>query len=194
VIHGRLREQGGFGLIELLIALTVMAIGIMAIVAGFSSGILAEARASHIGTAGTLADKQMEAYRALKYDQIALKSSLVLVAPAPYAVPAGDAQTGSTDLTETLVTTSGCGAASPANTCNPVRPVTGPDGRSYRVGTYIVWYCPVGALNPTDGNSATPSCGGSSSRPTKQVTVVVRDTTAPFKTWISETSVFDQAT
>ena len=40
-----------------------MALGIMAIVAGFSSGMVALGNASRTGTAGTLADRQMEAYR-----------------------------------------------------------------------------------------------------------------------------------
>jgi prepilin-type N-terminal cleavage/methylation domain-containing protein len=50
-------------LIELLIAMFVLSIGIMAIVAGFSSGILAVNRARVASTAGVLADKQMEGYR-----------------------------------------------------------------------------------------------------------------------------------
>ena len=47
----------------------VMALGIMAIVAGFSSGMVALSNASRTGTAGTLADRQMEAYRALPYSE-----------------------------------------------------------------------------------------------------------------------------
>ena len=39
-------SEGGFGLIELLIAMTVLAIGISAIVAGLSSGMVALNRAS----------------------------------------------------------------------------------------------------------------------------------------------------
>ncbi len=50
-------------LIELLIAMVVMSIGITALVAGFSSGILAVNTARATSTAGTLADKQMELYR-----------------------------------------------------------------------------------------------------------------------------------
>ena len=48
---------------ELLVAMTVMAIGIFALVAGFSSGFGAINRASKTSTAGTLADQQMEAFR-----------------------------------------------------------------------------------------------------------------------------------
>ena len=59
----RLRAEEGMTLIELLIAMVVMSIGIAALVAGFSSGILAVNRARATSTAGTLADKQMELYR-----------------------------------------------------------------------------------------------------------------------------------
>ncbi len=57
------KSEGGFGLVELLIAMVVMSIGITAIVAGYSSGILAVDRAKVGTTAGALADRQMEAYR-----------------------------------------------------------------------------------------------------------------------------------
>ena len=43
--------------------MAVMSIGIAALVAGFSSGILSVNRARETSTAGTLADKQMETYR-----------------------------------------------------------------------------------------------------------------------------------
>ena len=50
-------------LIELLIAMVVMSVGISAIVAGFSSGIVAIRGAHNAATAGALGDKQMELYR-----------------------------------------------------------------------------------------------------------------------------------
>ena len=50
-------------LVELLIAMVVMSIGIAALVAGFSSGVVSINRARVTSTAGTLADKQMELYR-----------------------------------------------------------------------------------------------------------------------------------
>jgi type II secretory pathway pseudopilin PulG len=50
-------------LIELLIAMVVMSIGIAALVAGFSSGVVSINRARVTSTAGTLADRQMELYR-----------------------------------------------------------------------------------------------------------------------------------
>jgi prepilin-type N-terminal cleavage/methylation domain-containing protein len=59
----RLREAKGMTLIELLIAMTVMAVGVAALIAGLSSGILAIQRGSNASVAGALADKQMESYR-----------------------------------------------------------------------------------------------------------------------------------
>jgi type II secretory pathway pseudopilin PulG len=68
----RVREEGGFGLVELLIALTVTSIGIFALVAGFSSGLTSINRASKASTAGVVADKQMEAFRRFQYSAVAL--------------------------------------------------------------------------------------------------------------------------
>jgi type II secretory pathway pseudopilin PulG len=62
-VRSRLNDEAGIGLIELLIATTVMAIGIFAVVAGFSSGFGAINRASKHSTAAALADKQMETLR-----------------------------------------------------------------------------------------------------------------------------------
>ena len=50
-------------LIELLIAMFVLSVGIAALVAGFSSGVVSINRARVTSTAGTLADQQMELYR-----------------------------------------------------------------------------------------------------------------------------------
>ena len=64
-VSTRVREESGFGLVELLIAMTVMVVGITALVAGMSSGMVAVKRAGDESTAAALADTQMEAYRAL---------------------------------------------------------------------------------------------------------------------------------
>ena len=58
-----MRAEEGMTLIELLIAMVVMSIGIAALVAGFSSGVVSINRARVTSTAGTLADQQMELYR-----------------------------------------------------------------------------------------------------------------------------------
>jgi len=62
-LGSRIRGDEGMTLVELLIAMVVMAVGISAIVAGFSSGFLAINRARLASTIAALADKQMELYR-----------------------------------------------------------------------------------------------------------------------------------
>jgi len=59
----RLRAEEGMTLIELLIAMVVTSIGIAALVAGFSSGIVSINHSRLTSTAGLLADQQMELYR-----------------------------------------------------------------------------------------------------------------------------------
>jgi len=73
------REEAGIGLVELLIAMTVMSIGIFALVAGLNSGHVTLQRASTNSTAAALADEQMEAFRAAQWDAVGLDSA----APAP---------------------------------------------------------------------------------------------------------------
>lgn len=62
-------------LIELLIAMTVMAIGIAAIVAGFTSGLFAVNRADKAAVAATLAEKQMETYKQSSYSAIPITAT-----------------------------------------------------------------------------------------------------------------------
>jgi type II secretory pathway pseudopilin PulG len=70
-MRAHVRTEEGFGLVELLVALTIMSIGIFALVAGFSSGFGAINRASETSTAGSLADQQMESFRRGGWDSVA---------------------------------------------------------------------------------------------------------------------------
>ena len=74
-MQGRLRSDSGFGLVELVIAMTVMSVGIFAVVAGFSAGFGSINRASKASTAGTVADVAMESFRRLPYSSITAPST-----------------------------------------------------------------------------------------------------------------------
>jgi len=65
-----LPAEEGMTLIELLVAMAVMSIGIAALVAGFSSGVLSIDRARLASTAAALADKQMELNRQAPFASI----------------------------------------------------------------------------------------------------------------------------
>lgn len=163
-----LRTEEGFGLIELLISIVMLNVGILALVASFNSSAFAMQRASQVATAATLGEKQMELYRSQQYANVALENSLMAPAAAN-ATYAGDTAYNATQVTKV------CAGPPYAFQCQPMRTVTGPDGVSYRVDTYMVLY------TPTNG------------RAVKQVTVVVRHATS-LKMLARVISTFDQAT
>jgi type II secretory pathway pseudopilin PulG len=142
------RGEGGFGLVELLVALIVLNVGLIALLGAFVSGTTAVRRASRLSTASTLADSQIELYRALTYGVIALD---------PTSIPGTSPYTTDTAYSASQVTATCSGSVSTHPECNASRTVTGPDHGSYRVDTYIVY------RTPTSG------------RQVKLVTIVVRD-------------------
>ena len=174
----RAREEAGFGLVELLIAMTILAVGILAIVAGFSSGMLALQRASMTSTASALADSQMELYRGIRYDFISLDTTAVDAADATWrndpAYPSAD---------PTRLVSYPCSLPPLPNECNPSRIATGADNRTYRIDTYVVRASP-----------AVDAAGDPVGRDVKQVTVVVRDASDTSKTYAREVSTFDRST
>jgi Tfp pilus assembly protein PilV len=164
----RLRAEEGFGLVELMISLVVLNVGILAIVAAFNGGSLALLRASETSTASVLADKQMELYRAITYAAISLNTTAV-----------DGTYTGDVAYPGTRVT-GPCTSPVPAS-CIPTQTINSgstppsPDGRSYRIDSFII--------------TETPANG----RPLKRITVVVRRS-SPLKTLARITSNFDQST
>jgi Tfp pilus assembly protein PilV len=147
-VHLRARDESGFGLMELLMAMVMLNVGILAILAAFSSGNTALARASRISTAGTLAEKQMEMYRGLKYDNILFKTSdwSAAIADSSYTADSVYQQNmASPTAPKALVATvATCPANVPANACDPSYTVTGADHRPYRVDTYLYFDTPTG--------------------------------------------------
>ena len=164
----RLREEGGFQLVELLIAMTILGIGIMAIVAGFSSGMVALTNAGRASTAAALADKQMERCRRLQYATIK---------------NATDTAPGGSDPAFFLCK---------AGTISPL----GPDGRSYPKTMTVTWSCPVGTptpASPAPPPAAEPTCSGSvASRAVILIGVSVSDPVTG-RVLVRESSTFDQA-
>jgi Tfp pilus assembly protein PilV len=175
----RLRANEGFGLIELLMAMTMLNVGILAIVAAFNSGALALSRASKTSNATTIADQQMELFRGLKYANIEQTTT-------SYA----DATNDSTWTADTVYQTNMKTPQAPkalistvttcpntnTNSCLARFTTTGPDGRSYRVDTYMYYD------QPSYGEQI------------KTVTVVVRDPNNTAGSLARQTSTFDVST
>ena len=166
------REESGFGLIELLMSMTMLNVGILALIAAFQSGAFALQRASRLSTAAAIADIQMERYRGYKYCGILFSATDVAGVDSTYTSDTS-AYTG-TPLTP--ANDPKCTAATPPSDSKPSLTITGPDSRRYRVDVYIA----------ADSVSA--------ARPIKRVTVVIRDGGTPTKVYARVASTFDEAT
>jgi Tfp pilus assembly protein PilV len=177
-VHLRARDESGFGLLELLMAIVMLNVGILAIVAAFSSGNAALARASQVSTATALADKQMEIYRGADYDNIVFTTSEWNAATGDSTYTADTVYqqnmsnpTAPKALVGTVTT---CPSSLPTTlACDPSFTTTGADHRTYRVDTYLYFDA------PTNGNQL------------KTVTVVVRNGSNTSRTLARVTSTFD---
>lgn len=147
-------------LVELLIAMIVLTIGILALIAAYSSGYLALNRATRISSATLVADSQMERFRALQYSAIQLNTTCG-------ASCTEDATFTGDTAYNSLAQVTGCSTTD--FTCLPTQTKTGPDGKSYRLDTYIEYSCVSGTLT-----TSPLSCGSGNPYPVKRVTLVVR--------------------
>ena len=141
----RLRDQQGFALIEMLIAIVVINIGLLTILLALNSGMVTLRRSAETSTAAAVADRQLERYRALAFTAIYLDTTSLAATDSTYQV---DSAYSVSQVSQT------CSPLTVA--CTPSQTITGPDGRPYRVDTYVV--------------STTPAGG----TPVKQITVLVR--------------------
>ena len=141
----RLRDEQGFALVEMLIAIVVINIGLLAILLSLTSGMTTLRRSAETSTASAIADRQLERYRAVAFTSVYLDTTALAATDSTYS---SDVAYSASQVNQA------CGTLTAL--CTPTQTVTGPDGRSYRVDTYIV------SVTPTGGTAV------------KQVTVVVR--------------------
>lgn len=178
----RLRAEDGFGLMELLIAMVILNVAIMVLVVSFSSAGVALARASRISTGGVIADSQMERFRGMTFAWIGVDTS----ASTDSTYQSDVACVGGATCSNTAPT-AGASACQSGGTvyvqfplnCAPSQSVTGPDGRAYRLDTYVRNIQSVVIGNP---------------RSTKLVTIVVRNPDADDAVLAREESDFDYCT
>jgi Tfp pilus assembly protein PilV len=144
-MSARLRSQQGFALIEMLAAIVLINIGLLAILLALNSGMVALRRSAEHSTASAVADQQLERFRAREFSDIYLDTTSLAATDSTYQA---DSAYSVSQVT---------GACSPlVAACTPSQSVTGPDGRTYRVDTYVVSVVPAGAAA------------------VKQITIVVR--------------------
>ena len=151
-------------LVELVIAMAVLTIGILALVGAYSAGYASLNRATSTSSASVLADSQMERFRALQYAAIQLNTTCGATCSQDSTYTSDSAYSSTAQVT---------GCTSTGSACLSTQTRTGPDGKSYRVDTFIRYSCPI----TTDTLSISPlTCGSGEPLPVKLVSVVVRNT------------------
>jgi Tfp pilus assembly protein PilV len=145
--------EDGFGVIELLIALIVLTVALLALAAGYETAATSLQLAGKKSVASKLADKQVELYRSIPYSSIGLDATTTtnvgdssngaydsiyttnsLLAGTFYTNPVTGVLSQNASGTVNDVSYSGCGATPQ---CLPIQTITGSDGRSYRIETFI---------------------------------------------------------
>jgi prepilin-type N-terminal cleavage/methylation domain-containing protein len=165
---GRLGDQDGFGIIEVLIAIVILSVAIAALVSVFTASALSLHRSDTDGTAVTLAEDQMEIYRTVPFSGIRIDgtaiptSGLYVTGHSTNSnIPPSTGQAVAGQYGDSACPDSNFPAA-----CDPVQSVTGPDGKTYTIDTYVDFVNDDSTLS-----IAIPASGLT----LKRVTVVVRD-------------------
>lgn len=162
MMRARVREDDGFLMLELLAAVLILSVAIMAIMAGYDSAFVSMHKAARNTAASTLAQNQLELYDAIYaggygYASVGLDTTTFSSVTASNATYTSD-EAGLSDAANANPYTFACGSASQ---CLPVQTLTGSDGRSYTLETFI---------RDVSGVSY-------SGRTERVVTIIARDTT-----------------
>lgn len=148
------RSEGGFLTIELMAAVVLITISLLALMAAYDQSFFSIHSSARASAAGQLAENQLELYASLPYSSIGLDATTLTTTKSSDANYSTDES--ALPGTGGDVTISGCGASAQ---CSPVQTLTGSDGKSYKVETFI----------RSLANNSAPSWTE------KVVTVVVRD-------------------
>lgn len=165
------------GLVELLVAMFVLAVALLALAAGYESAAISVHNANNKTVAAKLAASQIELYQSLKVSSIGLDQT-TLTNVQTSGSGSYDATYVSDEATLTPTGTDhtilGCGTTPQ---CLPIQNVTGPENHPYRIETFIRDVANTGATGTWNE---------------RFVTVIVRDGRASGNPLLfSETSAFD---
>jgi type II secretory pathway pseudopilin PulG len=133
-MDARAREEDGFLMVELVAAVVILSIALLALMAGYSAAFLSLHKAAQKSAGATLADNQLELYSALAYASIGLDATTLTSVKSSNSTYVSDEAGLTSAASATDHTISGCGSTSQ---CLPVQTLTGSDGKSYTIETFI---------------------------------------------------------
>jgi Tfp pilus assembly protein PilV len=177
------------GMIEMLAAVVLITVALLALMASYDQAFFSLHRSARTNAAAQLANTQLELYNSLyamstsaPLAQIGLNSSLLTTAKSSDAYYSTDENALSP--TGTDATNASCDTTSPQ--CKPVQTVSGSDGKSYRMETFV--------RDVTQSLTCTTTTTNPCSTTTTErvVTVVIRDpNTSGTPTIYTATAAFD---
>ena len=121
-------------LLELIVAVVVLSVALLALMAGYDSAFLSLHKAAQKSSAATLAQNQLELYSALSYSAIGLDTTTLSSVKANDSMYTSDEAALGNAASATDHTISGCGTSTQ---CLPVQTLTGSDHKAYRVETFV---------------------------------------------------------
>ena len=172
------RSEAGLGLVELVVAMFVLTVALLALAAGYESAAISVHNADRKTVAAKLAASQIELYQSLKVssiglDQTTLTNVQTLGSGSYDSVYVSDEAGLTPTGTDHTITCSDPTVAQ----CSPIQNVTGPENHLYRIETFV-----------RDVTNA----GATGTWKERFVTVIVRDRGVSGNPLLfSETSAFD---
>ena len=173
----QLRSEAGLGLVELVVAMFVLTVALLALAAGYESAAISVHNADRKTVAAKLAASQIELYQSLKISSIGLdQTTLTNVQTSgsgsyDSVYVSDEAALTSTGTDHTIL---GCGTSAQ---CSPIQDVTGPENHPYRIETFV---------------RDVANAGAAGTWKERFVTVIVRDRGVSGNPLLfSETSAFD---
>jgi Tfp pilus assembly protein PilV len=152
-------------------AVLIITVSLLALMAAYDQSFFSIHSSAKTSAAGQLAENQLELYASLPYSSIGLDSTTLTTSKSTDVNYSSDES--ALPGTGSDVTITGCGSSAQ---CSPVQTLTGSDGKSYKLETFI---------RALTNNSA-------STWTEKVVTVVVRDlSTSGFPKVLTVQTAFD---
>jgi type II secretory pathway pseudopilin PulG len=133
----RLKDEGGMGLVELVVAMFVLTVALLALAAGYDTAAISVHNADKKTVAAKLAASQIELYQSLKVSSIGLdQTALTNVQTSGSGSYDGVYVSDEAGLTPTGTDHPIVGCGSSAQ-CLPIQDVSGPENHPYRIETFI---------------------------------------------------------
>jgi Tfp pilus assembly protein PilV len=133
----RLKDEGGMGLVELVVAMFVLTVALLALAAGYDTAAISVHNADKKTVAAKLAASQIELYQSLKVSSIGLdQTALTNVQTSGSGSYDGVYASDEAGLTPTGTDHPIVGCGSSAQ-CLPIQDVSGPENHPYRIETFI---------------------------------------------------------